>query len=300
MKAYVTGGGGFIGSVIANKLDESGHTVIAVDNEFLGTEKNLNDSIEYREKSINDELQLDGVETIYHLAGLSSLPLCRNNAYQSAKVNVSGTVNLFETAMESDVDNIVQASTSSVYGTVYEPVSEDVHVEAGTLYEASKLSQEQYAHAYEKKSDLTIASVRPASIYQGMQYNEGHKNTNGNVVSQFGEMLHNGERPTIYGDGTQQRDLLHVDDAADGFISATGLSGIYNIGTGEATSVNEMVKILKEKMDSDIEPKYIENPIGEEYIERSQLDSSKLMSRSDWEPTIDVSEGIKRVCKPYQ
>jgi UDP-glucose 4-epimerase len=300
MKVYVTGGGGFIGSVVANKLDDAGHTVVAIDNEFLGVEDNLNESVEYRRKSITERLELNDVDTIYHLAGLSSLSLCRDNAYESANVNVAGTVNLFETAMCSGVDNIIQASTSSVYGTVYEPVSENAPVTAKTLYEASKLSQEQYANAYEEKSDLTIASVRPASIYQGMGYNERHKSGNSSVVSLFAEIFHNREQPTIYGDGSQQRDFLHVDDAANGFISATGLSGVYNIGTGKVTSINKVVELIREKMSLKIKAEYIENPIEEEYIERSQLDSSKLESHTGWEPTISINEGIGKLCEFYK
>ena len=302
-RVLVTGGAGFIGSNLANTLAAE-NEVIVVDDLFLGTEENLVDAVDFRERSVlEDELPTD-VDVLFHLAALSSMQMHEDDPQRGARVNVEGFVNTVEQFVEDGGDTVVYATTSSIYGDRTEPSPESMSVEARTGYEASKLARERYAEYYDNYyDDLSVAGLRYFSVYQGMADGaEGHKGEFANIIAQFAEDIANGESPVIYGDGTQTRDFTHVQDVVDATIRAaeTGLSGVYNVGTETQYSFNRVVEMLNEELGTDVEPEYVENPIPEDvYVHDTLADVSKFREATGWVPAISFSEGLERVCSPY-
>ncbi|SDY33197.1 NAD-dependent epimerase/dehydratase family protein [Halopenitus persicus] len=299
-RVLVTGGAGFIGSNLANDL-ATDNDVIALDNEFLGTPENLNDDVEYVKADVLDDDLPTDVDVVYHLAALSSRQMLEENPRRGARVNVEGFVNVVEQAIDDGCDTVVYASTSSAYGSRTEPTPEDVPLEASTGYDASMLGRERYAEYYNDfYDDVTLAGMRFFSVYQGYGGSEAHKGQYANTVSQFTEQIANGESPVLWGDGTQTRDFTHVSDIVRGLEQAgdAELAGVYNLGTGDPYSFNEMVALINETLGTDVEPEYEPIPLAN-YVHDTCADISRINDAVGWEPEIDFEEGVELVCEPY-
>ncbi|ADQ68699.1 nucleoside-diphosphate-sugar epimerase [Halogeometricum borinquense DSM 11551] len=298
-QVLVTGGAGFIGSNLANALAPD-NDVIAIDDCYLGTPENLDSGVEFVDASVLDEDLPTDVDVVFHLAALSSYQMHEQDPTTGARVNVEGFVNTVEQARKDGCETVVYASTSSIYGSRTEPSPESMAIEARTGYEASKLAREQYAEYFYNHYDLTLAGMRFFSVYQGFGGAEEHKGEYANTVAQFTEKIANGEQPELFGDGSQTRDFTHVDDIVRGLVLAAEheLNGVYNLGTGESYSFNEMVAMINEVLGTDVEPKYIENPL-DEYVHDTMADPTKMKEATGWEPEISFEEGVQRVCEPY-
>ena len=300
-RVLVTGGGGFIGANLANKLAEN-NEVVALDDGYLGTPENVSEDVEYVERSVLDDDLPTDVDVVFHLAALSSYAMHEDNPTHGARVNVEGFVNTVEQARDDGCDTVVYASTSSIYGSRTEPSPEDMDVTVNTGYEASKMARETYAEYFQNHYDLTLAGMRFFSVYQGYGGAEEHKGEYANVIAQFADDLSNGDAPKLYGDGEQTRDFTHVDDIVRGLVLAAEheLNGVYNLGTGEAYDFNTVVEMLNDELGTDIEPEYVENPIpGDVYVHDTCADFSKMHEATGWEPEISFEEGIELVCAPY-
>ncbi|PSP85610.1 nucleoside-diphosphate sugar epimerase [Halobacteriales archaeon QS_6_64_34] len=302
-RVLVTGGGGFIGSNLANYL-AGDNDVIALDDGYLGTPENVNADIEYVKRSVlEDDLPTD-VDVVFHLAAMSSYAMHEENPTKGARVNVEGFVNVVEQAREDGCDTVVYASTSSIYGDRTEPSPEDMPVAVNTGYEASKLARERYAEYFHNHYGLSMAGMRFFSVYQGMEDGaEEHKGDYANLIAQFADDIANGRRPEIWGDGTQTRDFTHVDDVVRGLELAADheLTGIYNLGTGEQYSFNTLVERLNDALGTDVEPVYEENPIPEDvYVHDTMADASKMHAATGWEPETSFDEGVRLVCSQYE
>ncbi|QLG27013.1 NAD-dependent epimerase/dehydratase family protein [Halorarum halophilum] len=299
-RILVTGGAGFIGSNLANRLAE-GNEVVALDDLYLGTPDNLDDEVEFvRASVLDDDLPAD-VDAVFHLAAMSSRNMHEEDPAQGARVNVEGFVNTVEQARREGCDLVVYASTSSIYGSRTEPSPEDMEVEARTGYEASKLAREHYGDYYRNHHDMDVAGLRFFSVYQGFGGAEEHKGEYANTVAQFADRIANGESPELFGDGTQTRDFTHVDDVVRGIetVADHRLNGVFNLGTGESYSFNEMVRMINDALGTDVEPEYIETPF-DGYVHDTMADISKVHEATGWEPEIDFEEGVRRVCEPYR
>jgi UDP-glucose 4-epimerase len=300
-RVLVTGGAGFIGSNLANHLARD-NEVIALDDGYLGDPDNLDDAVEFVSGSVLDEDLPTDVDVVFHLAALSSYPMHEEDPTRGAAVNVDGFVNTVDQARQDGCDTVVYASTSSIYGSRTEPSPESMAVEARTGYEASKLARERYAEYFHNHYGLSTAGLRFFSVYQGYGGAEGHKGEYANVIAQFADDVANGESPVLYGDGTQTRDFTHVDDIVRGIVDAAEheLTGVYNLGSGEAYSFNRVVELLNEELGRDVDPEYVENPIPDDvYVHDTMADYSKMHDATGWEPQVDFHEGIRRVCAQY-
>ncbi|GAA0218658.1 NAD-dependent epimerase/dehydratase family protein [Halobaculum roseum] len=300
-RVLVTGGAGFIGSNLANTLAAAGNDVIALDNGYLGTPENLSADVEFVEADVLDEDLPTDVDCVFHLAALSSRQMLEENPRQGARVNIEGFVNVVEQARADGCDTVVYASTSSAYGSRTEPSPEDMDLEASTGYDASMLGRERYAEYYNDfYDDLTCAGARFFSVYQGYGGAEGHKGEYANTVSQFADDIANGESPVLWGDGTQTRDFTHVDDIVRGLeaIADHELTGVYNLGTGDPYSFNEMVELINDALGTDVEPAYEPIPL-ENYVHDTCADITRIREATGWEPQVDFEEGVRRVCAPY-
>jgi UDP-glucose 4-epimerase len=301
-RVLVTGGAGFIGSNLANHL-AADNDVVVVDDCYLGTPENLDDDVEFVEGTVLDDDLPTDVDALFHLAALSSYAMHEDDPTRGARVNVEGFVNTVEQAREDGCETVVYASTSSIYGSQTEPSPEDMPVSVNTGYEASKMARERYAEYFANHYGLSMAGLRYFSVYQGYGGAEEHKGEYANVIAQFADDVANGRAPKLYGDGTQTRDFTHVSDVVRGTELAADheLTGVYNLGTGEAYSFNTVVEMINDELDADVDPAYVENPIPEDvYVHDTCADSSKMREATGWEPQIDFEEGIRRVCAPYQ
>lgn len=301
-RVLVTGGAGFIGSNLANHLVKD-NNVIVIDDCYLGTPDNLVDDVHFEERSVVEEDLPTNVDIVFHLAALSSYAMHEENPQRGARVNVEGFINVVDQAREDGCNHVVYASTSSIYGTRTEPSPEDLPVSVNTGYEASKLARERYAEYFSNHYDIKLAGLRYFSVYEGYGGSEGHKEQFANVISQFADDIANDRSPKLYGDGTQTRDFTHVDDVVQATVQAAEheLEGIFNVGTGERYSFNEVVSMLNEELGTEVEPEYIENPIPDDvYVHHTLADASKLQDVTGWEPSIGFKEGIGQVCSQYQ
>jgi UDP-glucose 4-epimerase len=301
----VTGGAGFVGSNLANHL-AADNDVIALDDGYLGTPENLDERVEFVEASVlNDDLPTD-VDVVFHLAAVSSLTMHEGSTdalRRGARVNVEGFVNTVDRARRDGCDTVVYASTSSLYGDGREPSPAVMDVAARTGYEASKLGRERYGEYFHNYHGMAVAGLRFFSVYQGYGGAEEHKGEYANIVAQFADDVARGESPVIYGDGTHRRDFTHVDDVVRGIELAADhrLSGVYNLGTGEQYTANEVVEMINGELDSDVEPEHVENPIPEHaFVDATLADASKMREATGWEPEVDFQEGVRRVCAQYQ
>lgn len=299
-RVLVTGGAGFIGSNLANTLALD-NEVVALDNGYLGTPENLDDTVEYVDADVLDEDIPTDVDVVFHLAALSSRQMLEENPRQGARVNIEGFVNVVEQAYADGCETVVYASTSSAYGSRTEPSPEDMDLDAATGYDASMLGRERYAEYYNDfYEELSLAGMRFFSVYQGYAGNESHKGEYANTVSQFADKIASGESPVLWGDGSQTRDFTHVDDIVRGLeMAATqDISGVYNLGTGDPYSFNEMVELINEALGTSVEPEYEPIPLNN-YVHDTCADITRIREATGWEPQIDFREGVRRVCEAY-
>lgn len=306
-RALVTGGAGFIGSNIVEKLVERDFDVVVLDDLFLGSEDNLEDvidEIEFVEGSVLDDEKvreaMQGVDVVFHQAARSSSPMHREKPAEGARVNVEGFVNVAEAAIDEDVEKIVYASTSSMYGSVSPPHREDMDLKPQNRYTASKMSREIYAQCYSYKGEIETTGLRYFSVFGP---HERAKGKYANVVTQFMWNMMDGEEPVIWGDGTQERDFVYVEDVARANIKAAErrkeLDGeVINIGRGNPKTFNQVVEKLNKVLDKDIEPEKIENP-REKYVKEHRADISKARKLLNWEPEHSFEEGLEQTLEYY-
>ena len=283
-KAMVTGGAGFIGSNIVEKLVERDVGVVVLDSQYLGDESNLErvqDEVEFIDGTVLDtetvEEAIEGCDTVFHLAARSSSPMHKEDAAEGARVNIEGFINVAEAAADEGVEKVVYASTSSMYGSVEPPHTENSGEYPMNLYTASKMSRELYAKTYSVQTDIEFTGLRFFSVYGP---HEKAKGKYANVLTQFLWKMQGGEQPFIWVEGDQERDLMYVEDVAETNIAAAQRieeadGEVFNVGTGNLHTFNEAVEELKEALGTDIGAERIENP-RDNYVMEHRSDISKI------------------------
>lgn len=298
MKILVTGGAGFIGSNLAEELAKRGHEVVALDNFYLGTRKNLkglNVKIidgDIRDKDVVNKAS-DGVDVIFNQAAASSSPMFMKNLRDAVSVNVDGFINVLNAARENSA-KIVYASTSSIYANLHPPLREEMKVIPPNFYSVTKLFNEQLAAVYTSEYNIDTVGFRYTSVYGPKEEDKG---VFANLVSQFLWALQKGEQPVIYGSGEQTRDFVYVKDVVAANILAMEKgkgSEVFNVGTGVATSLNALVALLNRLLGKNIRPKYIKMPV-KNYIDTQLADISKIKRALGFEPKYTLEAGIKEM-----
>jgi len=308
MNAVVTGGTGFIGSTLVENLVERGFEVTVIDNGLLGEAENLSDvenQIDYVEGSINDEFKLEetineGVDFVFHLAALSSGMQHKQNPVKGIKTNVEGSYRVFNRCDTVGVGKVVYASTSSMYGSIEPPHHKDREgIEATNLYCASKMASEKYAEAVSKVSETDFVGLRIFSVYGEKEVS---KQSLANVVSQFTWSIRDGERPTVFNDGSQRRDFIHVSDVVSAMVKSakSGVNGskVFDVGTGESHSMTTVVKLINKELGTDVNPEYVETTL-DNYAEVTEAAPQEINEETGWVPEVSLEEGVSKVVSAY-
>jgi len=309
----ITGGAGFVGSNLANSLDDGNNNITIFDNFYYGKANqigNLNEKLRHNVYKIdvrNDstkveyELEKNKPDYIFHLAALSSAPQCTAAPKDAVAVNVLGFQNILESAWYYKVKKIVYASTSSMYAGHQLPWNEEMCIRPHTVYEASFHDREALAFAYWHEYGVESVGLRFFSVYGP---NEKHKQKYANNITQFLWDLQADRRPKLYGDGRQMRDFVYVDDVVEALKQAAFYKhellkcNIINIGTGLNYSFNEIVDRLNKKLGKDIKPEYFTNPITN-YVRNTKADISKANNLLRWEPKVSLDEGMDKLVQFY-
>ncbi len=230
-----------------------------------------------------------------HLAAIASVPYSIRKPAETHDVNVDGTLNVLQACHEFGVGKLVYASSCAVYGEPrFIPVNEEHQFSATSPYAESKIASEEYCQLFRDKHHLQTVCLRAFNVYGANQYNSDY----GGVITQFVERLKKQEAPIIYGDGEQSRDFIHVDDVVEMIARIiripNGSDGTYNLGSGRATTINELVRILQRIIgDGEFNPIYAPSRLGD--IRNSQADIGKARRQLGFEPVTSLEKGLERL-----
>ena len=298
--ALVTGGAGFIGSHLVDRLVQENYRVVIVDDLSTGKLKNLNHDATFHHMSITqptfpDVLNRERPDLVFHLAAQSSVPRSVKDPILDNEVNVLGTLRLLEASRRAGVEKIIYSSTGgALYGEPeVVPCPDDAPVTPISPYGMSKYMAEQYLEFYSRQYRLNFTTLRYGNVYGPRQDPFGEAG----VVAIFISAMLGGKRPRIFGDGNQTRDFVCVDDIVDANIAAIhrGHRKALNIGTGQLTSVNQLIEMLKQIIGFRWDAEHGPARAGDVY--RISLDSSRAEAELAWTPKTDLAEGLARTVK---
>jgi len=294
-KVLVTGGAGFIGSHLVNGLLDNDYAVAVVDDLSAGQLRNINHRATFYHAPINDPrinqiIQREGPEIIFHLAAQSSVRQSALDPVADADSNVLGTISLLSAAAAEGVDKIVFSSTGgAIYGNPATiPCDENTPVSPLTPYALSKYVSELYLKLFYQTYGLAYTILRYSNVYGPGQDPNGEAG----VISIFAGSMLRGRSPNIYGDGEQERDFVYVSDVVEANLAAMyhGDGRTYNIGTGEPVTINRIYSLLQDCTDFHDEPVYRPRRAGE--VLKIALDSSCAGQELAWEPKVSLEEGL--------
>jgi len=298
--SLITGGAGFIGSHLADRLVAEGHSVVIVDNLVKGKVERLAGAIAAGATMIEMDItstEIDGVfeqhkpDLLFHLAAQSAVRPSVEDPVFDARVNVLGTVNLLQAAQKAGSKRILFASSGgAIYGEVEEPATESNPKFPDSPYGISKKIVEDYFRYFRAEYGLDYMAMALANVYGPRQDPFGEAG----VVAIFSRRMLNGETPLIHGDGGQQRDYIFVEDVVDAFFRASSVGGgrLLNVGTGRPTSVAELFAVIAGAVgfggDADF------GPAKPGDLARSVVDASAAKDHLGWEPSVSLEQGIAR------
>lgn len=300
--ALVTGGAGFIGSHIANKLASSGRRVRILDDLSTGHRENLEEidpDIEFIQGSVADrdalEKALDGVELVFHEAAIPSVPRSVEDPHQTHVASVDGTFSLLLAARDKKVRRVVYAASSSAYGDQPSlPKSEDMLPDPLSPYAVAKLVGEYYCQVFTRVYGLETVALRYFNVF-GPRQDPGSQYSG--VVSRFIANLLSNERPVIFGDGEQSRDFTYIDNVVEANMKAattmTGVGKIINVANGERITLNELLTQIQDLTGtSHLKADYREARVGD--VRHSLADTTRARELLGYKPLVGLREGLQQ------
>ncbi len=311
MKIIVTGGAGFLGSHVVEHFFGEGYTVIVIDDLSSGSLENISsllnsDKLIFVKADISDFKELYGktkkyldkneVAGIIHLAALTNIAEAEKNPQRALDVNVKGTLNIVEVGRKADIDRIIYASSAAVYGeSKYLPIDEEHLLDPVNMCGLTKLMGEQIIFFYGKQYGMKPVALRFFNIYGPCM----RKGLYASVIHNFITSMPSNQSPTIYGDGTQTRDFIYVEDAVLAIEKALNIktTGIFNIGSGIEISIYEIYRIVCNIINRCLEPKYLPRRKGD--VKRSKASNKKAKSILKWEPKTSIEQGLMKTIQYY-
>lgn len=309
MRALVTGAAGFIGSTLVDRLLADGHTVVGLDNFATGRATNLEHLADNPEHAfveadivtsdLDDILGEHKPEVVFHLAAQIDVRHSVANPQFDASVNVIGTIRLAEAAQRAGVRKVVHTSSGgSIYGVPPQyPTPETVPTDPFSPYAAGKVSGEIYLNTFRHLYDLDCSHIAPANVYGPRQDPHGEAG----VVAIFAQALLEGRPTKVFGDGSNTRDYVFVDDVVDAFVKASGGAGggqRFNVGTGVETSDRQLHTAVAAAVGGPDDPEFHPPRLGD--LKRSCLDIGLAADVLGWRPQVQLDEGVRRTVEYFR
>lgn len=300
----IIGGCGFIGSHIAERLVMEGNSVRIFDDLSSGKETNIfpiRNKLEFIKSDIRNVSEITsamaGVDYVFHQAALVSVFDSVKRPKDNHDINIAGTLNILIAARDAGVKRLVFAGSAAAYGNnPVLPKKEDMKPEPESPYGLAKVTSEQYLALFSKLYGMETVSLRYFNVYGPRQNPDSLYS---GVISRFVEAVLKGISPTVYGDGKQTRDFVFIDDVVQANLLAMHASGIgrgeiFNIGSGNQTSLLDLLEILKDVTGSTFDIKFDETRQGD--IKHSLADITLAMQKLSYSPKHDIRTGLKRLC----
>jgi UDP-glucose 4-epimerase len=301
MNYLVTGGAGFIGSHITERLLADGHTVRILDNFSTGKRENIPAAagVEVIEGDVGDietvRNAMQDMNYVFHEAAIASVPETVGNPLASERINYRGTLNILESARHAGVKRVVFACSAAVYGDLPElPKREGMPLKPLSPYAVDKLASEHACKVYTHLYGLEAVALRYFNVFGPRQ---DPSSPYSGVISIFSDCLRQGKQPTIYGDGEQTRDFVFVSDVVEANIraaaSATSPGSAINIATGNTLSINELLRTICHIQGQPFAPRYQPGRQGD--IRHSRADISLARELLEWEPVVEFETGLREL-----
>jgi len=307
MKILITGGAGFVGSYLCETNVMKGNTVICLDNFLNGNLTNIRQLLTHRNfKLVTGDIRdfdllekiMRDVDVVFHLAAQIHVDRSIIEPRLTYDINVLGTQNILEISRRYDVEKIIHASTSEVYGTAqYSPIDENHPLDAPHPYGASKIAGDRMCNAYIKTYGLNIAILRPFNIYGPRQKDTGY----GGVISIFIKRILNNLPPIIFGDGHQTRDYVYIEDivrAYDIILECNKkIQEPVNFGTGKEVKIIDLANKIIKIMGSDLQPVHVDPRPGEVRRLIANIEKAKKIG---WTPKYNLDQGLEQLISWYK
>lgn len=291
----VTGAAGFIGSNLTDRLLREGYAVLGVDDLSQGVREQVPAGAEFIELDIRSDRLTDllrGAQAVFHLAAKNCIADCQLDPVAAASNNVTGTVNVLESARHAGVRRVIYAESSALYeGVGTFPTPED-ETAPHSVYAVSKQAGRGFAEAYARFHGFELTALRYFCVYGPRQ---DYRRTVPPVMSAFILKLLAGERPMIYGSGEKRRDFVYVDDVNDFHVQCLRdprtVGGTFNLGSGQDHSVREIYALVRRLLGSELEPLVAPDLPGE--AQRTLADVARARALG-WSPRVGLDEGLRR------
>ena len=302
MRITVTGGAGFIGSHLVDRLIEDGHTVQVIDNLYTGNKEFVHSKAQFVELDIRDPKLYSVLEEfrpdyIFHEAAQTEVSTSMSNPMLDCDINLMGLINLLNAAVKLEVKKFLMPSSAAVYGNLDTlPLNEEMIGNPSSFYGLTKLTTEHYLRIYHESFGLPYICYRYSNVFGPRQGNGGE----GGVISIFAKAIVQDSPIIIYGDGKQTRDFIYVDDVVEANILGMQhqVTGIYNVSTGIASSVNLLVDEFRNISGKDIEVVYDKPRLGD--IRDSVLGTDKSEKELLFTAKYNLHDGLMKTYEYFK
>ena len=298
MKIFVTGGSGFIGKHLIEKLQNE-HELIIYENFSNSSEKDFSNLLKNNVSLIKGDMtnfsllkkSLMKVDLVIHLAAKIDILESITHPNDTHKINVEGSLNILRCCVENNIKNFISASSAAVYGNPTEiPVSEKTVPNPVSPYGAEKLSLEFYAKAFANAYDMNCISLRFFNVY-----GKGQSNEYAGVITKFMEKIHLNQPLTIFGNGENTRDFIHIDDLVDGIVKSISnidvkKGNVYNLASGVSTSVKELAELMILISKKNLKLNFIDSRPGDLLHSLALIELAK--KELGFEPKISLEDGL--------